>query len=286
MARKPAAKKPAAKKAPARAAKSKYKFIIVTKRNRICQIQFNRPEAMNALNVEMAKEITEILVEVETDRTIIAVSLSGNERAFCAGADLKYVKDIMMSGDPEVIRRFMVDTTDMFNRIEAFEKPIIAAINGIAAAGGIELLLCCDLVIAAESATIADAHANYGLLPGGGGTQRLPRLIGINRAKELSLSGNYLDAQTACAWGLVNRVVDPEALLPTCRPLAEDILSTDVQTRREIKRIMDEGWHASLAEGLEIEQQASTEHGRTEVRPEKVAARRAAIQSRGREQSS
>ena len=141
-------------------------------------------------------------------------------------------------------------------------------------------------LIASTEAKFADTHARVGVVPGWGLSQRLPRLIGINRAKELSLSGNYLDAQTAYAWGLVNRVVAPEDLLPSCQRLAADILSTDPQTRSEVKRIMDEGWNTSLAEGMEIEHVASVAHGRSEVRAEKVAARRAAIQSRGREQSS
>jgi enoyl-CoA hydratase len=123
------------------------------------------------------------------------------------------------------------------------------------------------------------------VVPGWGLSQRLPRLIGINRAKELSLTGNYLDAATADAWGLVNRVVAADELITTCMALAADIASTDRTTGDEIKRIMDEGWNTSLGEGLDIEQRASRAHSKTEVRAEKVASRRAAIQSRGREQS-
>jgi enoyl-CoA hydratase len=159
---------------------------------------------------------------------------------------------------------------------------MIGAINGFTITGGCELALMCDFLIASTQAKFADTHARVGVVPGWGLSQRLPRLIGVNRAKELSLTGNYLDAETACAWGLVNRVVAPEELLPTCRQLARDIVSTDPQTRREIKRIMDLGWNASLAEGLEIEHQANEAH---EVRPENVAARRPGIQSRGREQT-
>ena len=118
-------------------------------------------------------------------------------------------------------------------------------------------------------------------MPGWGLSQRLPRLVGINRAKELSLTGNYLDAETACAWGLVNRVVPAAELLPTCLSLAQDITSTDRPTRDEIKRVMDSGWQATLAEGLAIEGAASRTHAKAEVRPEKVARRRAAVQARG-----
>jgi enoyl-CoA hydratase len=143
----------------------------------------------------------------------------------------------------------------------------------------------CDFLIASTEARFADTHARVGVVPGWGLSQRLPRLIGANRAKELSLTGNYLDAATACSWGLVNRVVAPEALMPTCRKLAEDIVSTDPATRNEIKRLIDVGWHATLEEGLAAEYEASRLHSEREVTPEKVAARRAAIQSRGRQQS-
>ncbi|MDA1076621.1 MAG: enoyl-CoA hydratase-related protein, partial [Proteobacteria bacterium] len=161
----------------------------------------------------------------------------------------------------------------------------IGAVHGFAITGGFELALMCDFLIATPEARFADTHARVGVVPGWGLSQRLPRLIGINRAKELSLTGNYLDGQTACAWGLVNRIVPQADLLPAARALARDILSTDRPTRQEIKRIMDEGWNASLAEGLEIELKASRAHSASEVRAEKVAAHRASIQDRGRQQS-
>jgi enoyl-CoA hydratase len=124
-----------------------------------------------------------------------------------------------------------------------------------------------------------------GVVPGWGLSQRLPRLIGINRAKELSLTGNFLDAATAGSWGLVNRVVAPDELLNVALGLAKDIVSTEPVTRSEILRIMDEGWSTTLGEGLAIERDASVAHSRNAVRAELVASRRADIQSRGREQN-
>lgn len=174
--------------------------------------------------------------------------------------------------------------TDLSDALAATPQPIIAAVNGYAITGGFELALMCDFIIAAPEARFADTHARVGVVPGWGLSQRLPRLIGINRAKELSLTGNYLDAETACAWGLVNRVVPAAELLPVCLSLAKDIASTHRPTRDEIKRIMDSGWQATLAEGLAIEDAASRAHAKAEVRPEKVAQRRAAVQARGREQ--
>ena len=141
----------------------------------------------------------------------------------------------------------------------------------------------CDILICSTEARFADTHARVGIVPGWGLSQRLPRLIGLPRAKELSLTGNFLDAETAAAWGMVNRVVAPEDLLSTCEALARDILETDARTRLTVKRIMDQGWNATLGEGMTIEDAASREH-MLGVRPEDVAERRAGIQKRGRSQ--
>ena len=147
------------------------------------------------------------------------------------------------------------------------------------------MALACDILIASENARFADTHARVGVVPGWGLSQRLPRLIGINRAKELSLTGNYLDAETACAWGLVNRVVPADELLATCNALARDIVTTEPVTRGEIRRIMDTGWGTTLEEGLDIEIRANRTHSRTQVTPKGLVARRKDIQARGRDQS-
>jgi enoyl-CoA hydratase len=169
--------------------------------------------------------------------------------------------------------------------MEQLPQPVIGAINGFAITGGFELALMCDFLIASTEAKFADTHARVGVVPGWGLSHRLPRLIGINRAKELSLTGNFLDARTACDWGLVNRVVAPDELLPVATALARDIVSTEPVTRAEILKIMDTGWETTLAAGLEVELEANRQHGKRQVSPEKVAARRQAIQARGRQQS-
>ncbi len=253
-------------------------LVLVEKSSGITTVTLNRPEALNALSAALRNRIAEVFMELAGDAQTEVIILTGAGRAFTVGLDLKE-----LGGE---IAPSSASAADLGAALAAMSQPVIGAVNGFAITGGFELALMCDFLIASTEAKFADTHARVGVVPGWGLSQRLPRLIGINRAKELSLSGNYLDAATACAWGLVNRVVAPDELLPTCRQLAADILSTDLQTRREIKRIMDAGWQTSLAEGLAIEHQASTAHGRTEVRAEKVAARRAAIQSRGREQSS
>jgi enoyl-CoA hydratase len=253
-------------------------LVLVEKSAGITTVTLNRPEALNALSAALRNRIGEVFTELATDAETEVVILTGAGRAFTVGLDLKELGGEIAPSSPL--------TGDLSEALGAMTQPVIGAINGFAITGGFELALMCDFLIVSSQAKFADTHARVGVVPGWGLSQRLPRLIGINRAKELSLSGNYLDAETACAWGLANRVVAPEALLPTCQQLAQDILSTDLQTRLEIKRIMDEGWNASLAEGMEIEHQASTAHSRSEVRADKVAARRAAIQSRGRQQSS
>jgi enoyl-CoA hydratase len=163
-------------------------------------------------------------------------------------------------------------------------QPLIAAVNGAAITGGFELVLSCDLIVASTEARFADTHARVGILPGWGLSQRLSRVIGIYRAKELSLTGNYLSAEQAERWGLVNRVVASEQLLSTARSLASDMLSCDSVALRKIKRVIDEGYARDFAGGMALEQERAVEHART-FHPKEVAARRAAIQSRGRAQS-
>ncbi len=253
-------------------------LVLVERDDGVTTVTLNRPDALNALSAALRNRIAEVFTELASDRDSEVVILTGAGRAFTVGLDLKE-----LGGETSAVASITSQT--LSDAVLGLSQPVIGAVNGYAITGGFELALMCDFLIASSAARFADTHARVGVVPGWGLSQRLPRLIGANRAKELSLTGNYLDAETACTWGLVNRVVAPEALLPTCRQLARDILSTDPATRSEIKRIIDAGWHATLAEGLAIEQSASEAHSRREVTPEKVAARRAAIQERGRKQS-
>jgi len=253
-------------------------LVLVERDQGITTVTLNRPQALNALSAALRNRIAEVFTELAGDPDTQVVILTGAGRAFTVGLDLKE-----LGGEQAAVGA--ISSQDLSRAVTGLTQPIIGAINGYAITGGFEIALMCDFLIASPAAKFADTHARVGVVPGWGLSQRLPRLIGVNRAKELSLTGNYLDAETACAWGLVNRVVAAEELLPTCRKLAEDIVSTDPATRREIKRIMDAGWHSTLADGLAIENDASRAHSEREVRPEKVAARRAGIQSRGRQQS-
>lgn len=246
-------------------------------------LTLDRPEAMNALSIALRRELTHAFREIAADESVGVVILTGRGRAFCAGLDLKEMAgetDGAASGPAA-----MLSEGDMISSLRACPVPILGAINGFAITGGFELALACDFLIASTEARFADTHARVGIVPGWGLSQLLPRWIGPGRARELSFTGNFLSAEQACAWGLVNRVVPPDELLPTCRSLARDILSCDARTIREIKRVYSEGWATSLGEGLRLEAEASRSFARS-VSASDVAARRRGIQERGRSQSS
>jgi enoyl-CoA hydratase len=241
----------------------------------VTTVTMNRPEALNALSA--GNRLTEVFTDLAEDSATEVIVFTGNGRAFTVGLDLKE-----LGGETAAAT---VVNKDLGKAMLEVNKPIIGAINGYAITGGFELALMCDFMLASEHAKFADTHARVGVVPGWGLSQRLPRLIGINRAKELSLTGNFLDAETAYAWGLVNRVVAADELLATAQQLARDIVSTEPVTRNAMRHIMDAGWHTSLTDGLVLERDANREHAKTEVRAEKVAARRAQIQQRGRSQN-
>ncbi len=253
-------------------------LVLVEHRDGVATVTLNRPEALNALSMALRNRIAQVFAELEADDHVEAIVLTGAGRAFTVGLDLKE-----LGGEKEAAAA--VESRNLGTVLGNMSKPIIGAVNGFAITGGFEIALMCDFLLASPEAKFADTHARVGVVPGWGLSQRLPRLIGINRAKELSLTGNYLDAETACAWGLVNRVVPADELLGVCQQLARDIVSTDRTTRDEIKRIMDAGWEATLSEGMQIEDAANRVHAKAEVSAEKVAARRADIQNRGRHQS-
>ncbi|HTF36363.1 MAG TPA: enoyl-CoA hydratase [Myxococcota bacterium] len=247
----------------------------------IAILTLNRPAKLNALSRELRAAIAGSFEQLEGDKSIGVAILTGAGRAFCAGLDLKELGgEAATRADP----RDAITDADIVRAMQRFDRPIIGAINGVAVTGGFELALACDLLIASTQARFADTHARVGILPGWGLSQKLARLIGIHRAKELAFTGNYLDARQAEAWGLVNRVVSPEELLPTCLALAQDMLTCDPLTLREYKRVIDEGFARSFGEGLKLEAEASRAHAR-QLSPEMIAARRAGVQQRGRRQS-
>jgi enoyl-CoA hydratase len=246
----------------------------------VATVTLHRPHAMNALSRRLRGELRRAFVALGEDPSVDVVILTGSgERAFSAGLDLKELSG--QAGDDAEASETVAGGEHLVAAIESFPGPVIGAINGFAITGGFEVALACDVLIGSTNARFADTHARVGIMPGWGLSQKLSRLIGISRAKELSLSGNFLDAETACAWGLLNRVVAPEDLLPACMALARDMQSCDRDMLRRYKRVIDEGFAAIYAEGRALETRANRAHGAA-VTPESVAR----VQARGRTQSS
>jgi enoyl-CoA hydratase len=229
-------------------------------RGGVAWITLNRPDDLNCIDDELAGELRRAVDEAEADDAVRVLVVTGAGRAFCAGADLKHVLGILMRQDPEEVRRFMKMAREVFTRLHACEKPLIAAVNGVAAAGGCEIILTCDLVVAAESATIADAHANYGLLPGGGGSALLPRKIGPTRAKYMFYSGEFVPAATLRDWGLVNEVVPDAELMPAVERLAAKLASKSPLVLRRMKQLVDDGLDSSLGAAFNAETKAWEAH--------------------------
>ncbi len=251
-------------------------ILISEKSEGIALLTLNRPKSLNALSGALRARIAESFEEIQEDGETRVVILTGSGRAFCAGIDLKE-----LSAGPSS------DTGEFADPVEAmgrFEGPIIGAINGHAITGGFELALACDFLIASTQAVFADTHGRVGLLPGWGLSQKLSRTIGIGRAKELSLTGNFLDANRAEAWGLVNRVVEPDELLPACRALATDMVSLEPEILRRYKRLIDEGFGMPFADSMAYESKVAGQFAGG-VTPEAIATNREKVHSRGREQS-
>lgn len=245
-------------------------------------VTLNRPEAMNALSKALRSELAEAMLAVATDDAVRAVVLTGaGTRAFTAGLDLK---ELGASTDGLGAANATDPRDNPVKAVEQCAKPVIGAINGVAITGGFELALACDVLIASTNARFADTHARVGIMPGWGLSQKLSRMIGISRAKELSLTGNFLDAATAERWGLVNRVVEPEALLPAATALARDMATIDPAMSAAYKALIDDGYGLAFAEGLALEARQSTA-ANGQVRPESVEQARLAVMARGRTQA-
>lgn len=232
-------------------------------------VTLNRPAALNAITPEMVAGITAALALAD-DPAIKAVVLMGTGRAFCAGADLKYVS--ATQSDEAGGARFLDNILDMMARLETCPRPVIAAVNGLALAGGLELVLCCDLVIAARSAKLGDAHANFGILPGGGSSVRLPRKIGPTRAKYLLFTGDFIPADDLVACGLVNEVVDDAELTVAVERLVAKLGSKSSLVLRRMKALVADGLEQPKDVALRLELLACEVHARSHDLKEGLAA--------------
>lgn len=207
----------------------------------VAWITLNRPEAMNAMSPDLAAGLVEAVGTVERDERVRVLVITGSGRAFSAGGDLKSFREAVGTGGYDAFVERLRSSQAMFRRIEQLRCPVIAAVNGYAVAGGLELILCCDLVIAAESARIGDGHAKYGIIPGGGSTARLPRKLPVNIAKMLLLSGELWPARDLAAFGLVNEVVPDAMLRERVAALAERLAGLSPLGLKWIKRLVNDG---------------------------------------------
>ena len=236
-------------------------------------LTLNRPQALNAIDDGLVEAINAALDEAAADPRCTAVALTAVGKSFSAGADLKSARARSTCADGGAASAAFVRSVGaLTDRLEAFPRPVIAAVQGLALAGGLELVLACDLVIAAEGARFGDAHANYGLLPGGGGSVRLPRKIGATRAKYLMFSGEFLPAAQVQPWGLVNEVVADAELLPALHRLLDRLATKSPIGLQRMKQLVDRGLELPHAEAMALEQRVFAEHALSHDRTEGLAA--------------
>jgi enoyl-CoA hydratase len=247
--------------------------------DRVATVTLNRPESRNALSRQLQREITEAVAQAGEADDVDVVILTGADPAFCAGVDLKELG----SGTSDPSAAVSGDRSQP-GPLPRIAKPIIGAINGVAITGGFELALNCSFLIASDRARFADTHARVGVMPGWGLTVLLAQRIGVARAKQMSFTGNYLDAQTAYEWSLVNEVVPHDELIPHCRKLAADIVSNDQMGVRRMLRTYDEVTGTTVDEGWKIESRVSREWEGPGFDPASIEARRMKIVERGRSQ--
>lgn len=222
-----------------------YENIIFEKEENIAIITFNRPDAMNALNNQTRAEFREAIAAVAADDEVKVLILTGSGRAFVAGSDIKEFNQTS-AYDAHNIQR-------LGGLVEKLDKPVIAAVNGYCLGGGNEIAMGCDIIIASEKAKFGQTEINIGIIPGGGGTQRLPRLIGVYRAKELIYTGDIIDADEAYRLGLVNRVVPVDELMPTAKELAKKIAAKSAAALKLAKTAINHGMQTNLESGLNYE---------------------------------
>lgn len=227
-----------------------YSFIIVETKTSVGLIRLNRPQALNALNNQLLTEVMDALEAFDHDEQIGAMVITGNEKAFAAGADIKEMAD----QSAEQMRQS--DYAAVVHRIRQIQKPIIAAVSGWALGGGCELAMACDMIVASESAKFGQPEITIGVIPGMGGTQRLTRAVGKALAMEMILNNRTLSAQEAYQFGLANRLVPVDGCLDEALKLAEEIASRAPLAVRAAKKLINAAYESSLTAALDEEKHA------------------------------
>ncbi|HXX34083.1 MAG TPA: enoyl-CoA hydratase-related protein [Thermodesulfobacteriota bacterium] len=228
-----------------------YETLIYEREEGIAIVTMNRPDQLNALSFKLKEELSGVFDVMEKDDEVKVVILTGGPKAFSAGADIKERSTVEMSQSQSFFERRKNHT--FYCKIEDFEKPVIAAISGVAVGGGCELSLVCDLRIASETARFGSPEVKIGVIPAAGGTQRLPRIIGITKAKELLYTGDFFDAHEAYRLGLVNKVVPVDKLMEEAKELARKLMNNPPLSIKFAKRAVNVGMQLDLASALEYE---------------------------------
>jgi enoyl-CoA hydratase len=244
-----------------------YENIIVETRGRVGLISLNRPKALNALNDALMNELGEALAAFDADEAIGAIVITGSDKAFAAGADIAAMKDL---GYRDVYMGEYI--TRNWERMKSVRKPVIAAVAGYALGGGCELAMMCDIIFAAEGARFGQPEIKLGIIPGAGGTQRLPRAVGKAKAMDLVLTGRMMDAAEAERAGLVSRVVPAERLMDEALAAAAQIAEFSLPSVMMAKESINRAYEAPLAEGILFERRAFHALFATEDQKEGMAA--------------
>ena len=226
-----------------------YQKLIIEKQERIGVLKINQPQALNALNAEILKELGQAFDELAADEEVDVVILTGEGRAFVAGTDIAEMS-VMKAAEGKKFAQF---GSAVFRKIELMEKPVIAAVNGFALGGGCELAMACDIRIASSKAKFGHPEVGLGIIPGFSGTQRLPRLIGVGKAKELIYTAAVIPAEEACRIGLVNKVVEPEELMNESMAMARTIASKAQLAVRYSKEAINRGTETDIDTGIDVE---------------------------------
>lgn len=248
---------------------------------RIATITLNRPAARNALSSEVLRLVPELMLKADADDGVDVIILTGTDPAFCAGLDLKELGSDAgnLSGTGA---DGSVNASGVRGPFPKLHKPLIGAVNGVAITGGFEFALNCDFLVASENAKFGDTHSRVGLMPGWGLTVLLPQAIGVRRAREMSFTGNFMGADEALSFGLVNHVVPHADLIPFTRRIALDIIGNDQPGVRRMRETY--ATHSAETDKWIVESEVGREWRRTQFSSEKVAERRAQIMERGRTQ--